>query len=1770
MSENYSIVTDVNAGNSMAVLDQIINKIQQVDSAIGKASGQKLQIDASGSNNVLSGLTGQLSGSKGNFANVGRELGQSLQMGMQQQFGMAGGVATSFAGALGGVGIAAVAGLAGLAALGAASTQAAMKWEDMKTSIGRTTGLKGDNLEELMSQLQDLRQEFGVTAEAASSMVEQAGSIGVGQSKLSVGDMSGYKQEILDFTKATAILQGAWGMSAEATSSGIGKMGSVTLGAWNIQRKARGEEEMSWADYAYKVGGTTDNLANAMGSSEEEIVTAMRNSSGAIAKWAPSEDTYGKWQAMASFLIDTGDSAGEAGTKIERVSQKMEQNSADVAKLMGLDQAGLNTKLKTDFMGTVQELGKSIAAMPASERPDLFKMFGLEGASLIGKVIADVEAGTGKLQSAIDLALKPGNVAAGYEDVADNASKAFDRIGQAFQVSLEKIGGQLLPLVADFANGIADAWVGANKAGTEFFDDMQKKLKSSDSIIGAGGGLTDAFAAFFGGQISEESLRKIEDFEKQKAEREAKAAADAEAAAKAETARRQAEYEQTTQYGIGEKALSGASFAGASYKDLGVKSGIGYVDALSNELNSALPSAFTDAYLKVYDVAGRAGKEAAKSFAEEMGKSDALYDELTKAKVSKEIASARAYGGVASDEDALAMINASGRTVKADQILSSTSMGLPGLDEYVQNTWLEYHGGRSDTMTAFFDSTGKQLSETFKGFTEEERDAAYDSFVKGIQPGIRDSAKYFKSHASEFSDTVASIWEDGAISGTEKLSAEGMLKSLEMLEIKYPIEFEAANLDEVKSQLEATVKDGIDVRVNLDKEELAIGIAEYINENFALHTKMLAAGQPPMAANETSYFNLMQKYQDQGDTKTVELLNEIDDIIAEGNYQDGNTAAVLEEKLNYVVKSHPEIAQQTAFQQRIATANNDLVSQYGISTGHLLQIKTSTESTSTSSKNTETNTEKTATGIYEVRDILLAGGFGNTVYNTYNSNSVQSNAASGRWSSSAAWASDYGMGSTWGTAVKGATLDKTKLQNILANATYQEGGITGQEGLGWLHANEIVIPSGALPCAISSQYQMLENPALFKQDTISSSSTGQVWDAHDLGYNIKSVSNNLNDLNGCVSSATQVFQEQNAAALFFQTGGIYPTAQKLTTLSKNLDVVNAQYQQQIPVQYAAIQGANDVSDSFTWVSDLFWDKDMYDRLVISPPTSGYQSSAKRGQVPVDISEAAKAGMGFRNPFTDQTASDYFGMAYRIFAMQQQYSGKSQVMPAGAHEEPQWAVDASKGVITKQSHGVLNPMAVEYDTLQAVNTAKVRYADLLGTELRNTLLLSDASLNASAAGGQYCEAMSQMGIMTEEAARKAEKNGQFYKGYIGPTKDYEAAKAYFASETVPTIEKNTQKLDYWGNSVTKFGDAVNENTKAQKDVIGGVKQTSDILSSGTTAKALSWSLTEFDTYIQSAESGLNSCIQSLSDWAIYQESVLAMPTDVGGMGFFKQESLGGFEKLYPQWGPFATEAHARGMPGPWGGDAEKTAGYITGADGVKQALDGSQLSRIMSSAAASSKDTAKNTNQMVDKITDLNGNLIATRDAYGNVMSDLISGAYGSGGAAWGARGAAYGGSYGSFFGGWSGGGVGSGSTSSGWGASASSGQTGSFGGSQGYGSVQWAEGGITDRPTYGVFGEAGREAFVPISDRAAGLRILPQVMRELGVRTFASGGIAGSGSGIVATGYKFGDSPSIIYSPTINGVGISMDELQMVLERDHKKLLKAVAKKDILARRRRG
>jgi hypothetical protein len=243
--------------------------------------------------------------------------------------------------------------------------------------------------------------------------------------------------------------------------------------------------------------------------------------------------------------------------------------------------------------------------------------------------------------------------------------------------------------------------------------------------------------------------------------------------------------------------------------------------------------------------------------------------------------------------------------------------------------------------------------------------------------------------------------------------------------------------------------------------------------------------------------------------------------------------------------------------------------------------------------------------------------------------------------------------------------------------------------------------------------------------------------------------------------------------------------------------------------------------------------------------------------------------------------------------------------------------------------------------------------------------------------------------------------------------------------------------------------------------------------------------------------------------------------------------------------------------------DKASGY--GWENVAQTNDPAlqQLMKIdeeSQKTSESSDQTAKNTQDVYRTLGQqyaLQKQALAVNGAAANALVTMAGSSVGGT--------SLYGSTAGSFWGGLSigggGGSIGTGASMSGWGAQASA--AASSGQSSTFGSVQWAEGGITDHPVFGVFGEAGREAFVPISDRAAGRRILPQVMKELGVRTFATGGIVGSGG--LSTIMESIGGTSIGQITVINHANEPVNEEKLA-----KKILEQVAKKTVLSARRRG
>lgn len=1479
----------------------VLQGLQQLQNALNSIRAPTITptIQTGGANSVLGGLKSQLLSGKGDFASVGQSLGQSLTMGMTSQMGMAGNVAGAFATSLGGVGVVALGAVAGVAALGAASVSAAQSWESMKTSIGRTTGLDGRNLEGLMNDLQDLRQEMGITAEAAAGLVEQAGSIGVGQAKMAAGDIAGYQKEITDFAKTTAILQGAWGMSAEATSSGIGKMGSVTLGSWNMQRKAADEAELSWSEYANTVGGKVDALANAMGSSEEEIVTAMKNSSAAVASYAPSEETYSKWLALSSFLIDTGSNAGEAGTQIERMAKGAKQHGADLGAILGMDEAGFSAALQTDFVGTFQNIATALAAMPESERPDMIKLLGIEGSGAMDKMIADVKTGVNKLNTAIKL--DPTNVTEGWDKVADDAGTAFNRIAQAAQVSLEKIGGLLLPVVTDVANGIATGITAVNEYGSGVYDTVSANVANADKAINETGSIVEWGKALFG-------------------------MGDA----------------------VAEEVSTGAT-AGAEAAAPGVAEGL------------------------TSDIAAKTAEEFAKG-----------QEEYIKSMSSGGYSTSLLTGGeVTTNKGKKIMVGAFGSQYstnygdfgyKTTDLAGTNYASLANYD--LQKTYRKSDVGGILKIT---DSSGSIIKSESYSSDSQLKDLS-SRLKKAIEPSFTNSPKYLRSVGSDLSDELNNALSDGVLEFTEKDTLSSYVKQLDDLQVKFPLEFEATNLTEIRDQLFAA---GQGIELKFKNPELETNFAIWQSERMDMYENIYK--QTGVMSYESEQKSFQQKLLDSYDPDRVNtLVGYVEKAAAAGaTTQD---IEILPEIIDEIAAKEPQLLKEKAMTNMLLTAQEQYKDQVRISNGQFQVLDENGKVLSTTHLRTS-----------QAADILSGGltstaAATDTVISSANSlaAALQNAAtAAGNFSASKGISASSSRYSNISPASVnksfGSSLDFAGIMNLPKLA---EGGKVTAGGLAWIGeaGTEYVIPESS----IKGLY-----PESAKVDEGS--------------------------------------MEYLTGAKFFKDYPYSITAPKGYQYSKWPTAPQVNVSGEVPT---------------AWLSDKQ-----------STGMEAISSEIRAMQL-----EAIKTGGGSVMPYWlrgEQAQPEWWTKA--ATSLSPQYASNWAANKGG--NMPQIVSDAQSSTISED-------VALINDPRSDACIAFVKPSSSLRT--------TDAFYLANGAAD----------IDTDRALLYDERTGScipmLSAPYLKTTDPFYLNSGSMNTKgetTLNKIEKNTAATEKEVSNLKTsiLGKGIMDNG----GIFGRINPATG-LSSGT--GALVTGLSE-DGYVVTYDPRTDTC-----------EGLAFNPPD---------PSLKTTDKFYLgiTAGNLPNESYDEGYG--WGG----RVGWTDNEALQKEQSDAlSALKKSSEKTEDSTKQTAENTGKMATDVgaivnggTTSGGLVIGGGGSSSGIIGLANNGSLGG----WAGTPGSWGGTSVNGAGGW----VGTGASYSGWGAQASSAASG--GGSSSWGSVQWAEGGIVSRPTVGVFGEAGTEAFVPISDRAAGLRILPAVLRGLGVPAFAKGGIIGNISAAV-------------------------------------------------------
>lgn len=1718
---------------------------QQIQGMIGSIRNlgkEAAGIGAGAGSQISQGLSGALR--KGNFASVGKEIGETITQGIGAQFGMAGQVAGQLAQALGPVGI--VAGVAGAALIGvgAASVSMASQWQTGMTGISKTTSLTGTNLNNLSNELLKLSSSMPTTAKELQNIAQVAGSLGVA------------KTEIAGFTEAAAMMAVGFEMPAEAAATASAKI----LTAFG--KPINTENMMSLGNVVNAMG---DNFA----ATESQVLDFTNRASYLNTTMGM---TIPQVAALGTTLISVGMEAETAATGIKSalnigLSETSKTGGvANWAKLMGTSVDELKAKLSSDLSGTLVETANKIGAIedPVKRFQVAVQQYGTEGAPAILKLAGQ----TDNLNKALGFSEKEWkngtSLMKTYEAQSSALGAQFTILGNTVNRAGVELGSIMLPAITSVVGGLTNMVKIGIGLGENLYNAFSKaadgvallesKIASTGTSLGQGA--STWINEVTGGAIGYDELSdpNSEVGRRYMYQRDA---------AKSNAA--------ITPMSTSDKFAESQAMAA----NLGSKTGNSYVDALGNALDTKLPTAFTNAYLGPANAAITAAAiEAGTKSGEDFATAQENY-----------MKNWQAGGvGVGTDKNGNKYIigggnNGSGFKGDLEAIGPGTSGRIATLmDNYSYQLYKTTKEG-ADNVYKVYDKTGKEISGTFLNVADIKRQ---------LQDTVIDLPKFFDKRADEISETLADATSDGIITGGqdgERTMLESLVQQLNEMEKVNPLEFVAANLDDVRKDIKDSLA-GIKIDVaaavkpvwedwqsqayraewslehgdtmkNLTSKErdtylTARALAnETINDKSSSSEEIRRATELDHAlsgieenlSNPTissrgamqAYIDVVEKYATE--TNNVDLLNTVTELVKvyasglekwkaeywatpanerEAVYDDQTQGLNAYEKWGSKETDKLTSLETLTRLSRLsldglADPTKNTERNTAQVTRHIEFLKNPTQETSKNTMSTSLNTEKAALAAEGTKEAVATLG---TPLDAINDNTTTANkilaeisakftnpttVVNNNWTTpssgdSSSW--DY-MVKDVGTAKKGAKLNRAGLRDSLASATYQEGGVVGTEGIGYLHAGEIVISPDNLPCAVSSQYTVLENPSLFNQSglgSVTSSTSGITYDTQAYGNTIQAATKNTGEFSSCIESAWHEWQMSKADELFYQTQGIRSTRTATESYEKATVAANNCAGACNLLDNSATLAAGSLN-----INRLSYSNE--DEKFSYVPPSGYSlKNVMMGRVPKEVYQEYKdvtAEIETLNKALDaqkenylscwDIASDYTRWLWQPEQQQELFYG-SYIGTSSGHQA--WVDSGRKG-------------AVGYDA----------NAELLGGFFENE------------AGRQFRDNDDPTALLAQS------KFGSTLQMHVDkPT-----------GELKLKVDQNTGVLSKLNTGVDKLTSSLNKSTEANDKVWAAIdkqiqadKEGNLVYGSGLGSVAKkSFRLGEFDTYIASAESGLSSCIESLSDFAIWQEGIYGpagafRETYIGlnegwaGPGNGAKEGYTGpnFQDFMPDWGPFAAEASRR-----WDqqSSSDKQANQLLGKidEGQNSAAKSSQTSdKQQLEAILKENNWSIKTVDGVQKVVDNTGSLVnlsqASMAGYGLNPSSFALVYGGGGGGGSNITGLANRGG-GIYWGGTSitGGGanIGGGSTLTGgngyvtWGGTAVSNSTPS--GNNGTVHIgRSAAGGIFDTPSISTFAEDGPEAIVPLNDQANGMRILRQILPRFGINLNQRGGSA--------------------------------------------------------------
>lgn len=342
---------------------------------------------------------------------------------------------------------------AALTATGAAyayGTAQAISFEEQMLGVKKTTGLAGQDLQDLGSDILDMAGRLGVARGELATIAETAGQLGIEG-----------RENITAFTETVAKLSSVSELTAQEAGDQIAKLANI----FDVPIQE-----------AERLGSVMNGLSNTTTARAGQIAQGMRRAGAAGEDLGLAADQVA---ALNATLIDSGMESERAGTSLRNLFTMIRTEASSVASAMGVTEDRLSQMLDEDAMGTLRQYLGALREMPKQLRTiKIEETFGRENLQAVQSLVGQSDLLNEALGRSSELYKNADSLNKEFAATLGAVSKQWSKLVQNINAAAIEMSRDLLPAITDTLKGL-NSLFRETEITAETFEALDKQMKSA-------------------------------------------------------------------------------------------------------------------------------------------------------------------------------------------------------------------------------------------------------------------------------------------------------------------------------------------------------------------------------------------------------------------------------------------------------------------------------------------------------------------------------------------------------------------------------------------------------------------------------------------------------------------------------------------------------------------------------------------------------------------------------------------------------------------------------------------------------------------------------------------------------------------------------------------------------------------------------------------------------------------------------------------------------------------------------------------------------------------------------------------------------------------------------------------------------------------------------------------------------------------------------------------------------------------------------------------